>query len=54
MVEHIKKNGVREATDLNVSSDVYEKVDDLVREMIERASERAEENGRKTLKARDF
>lgn len=51
----VKKNAVREEVDgLNVGSDVYEEVDEAVRDILDRASERAEENGRRTVKARDI
>lgn len=50
----VKKNAVREAVgDLNVGSDVYEEVDEKVEDLIEEAAERAEANGRRTVKARD-
>ncbi len=54
MVDVIKKAGVRDtAKDVNVGSDFYEELDDKVKEYINRAVERAEANGRKTIKARD-
>ncbi len=50
----VKKNAVREAVgDLNVGGEVYEKVDEAVEDILDRASERAEENGRRTVKSRD-
>lgn len=55
MVDLLKKSGVREAADgYNVGSDVYEALDDRVKELVERAVDRAEANGRKTVKARDI
>jgi len=54
MVDVLKKSGVRDAADgVNVGSDFYEALDDRVKELIERCVERADENGRKTVKARD-
>jgi histone H3/H4 len=54
MVDVLKKSGVRDAADgVNVGSDFYDALDDQVKDLIERAVERAEENGRKTVKARD-
>lgn len=53
-LEVVKKKGVREATgDFNVSSGVYEKVDERVRELLSKAVERAEADNRVTVKARD-
>ncbi|MFB6265643.1 MAG: DUF1931 domain-containing protein [Candidatus Nanohaloarchaea archaeon] len=54
MATVVKKSGVRDAASgMNVGSDVYDELDAQVQEMIDRAAERARENGRKTLKARD-
>jgi len=54
MVDVLKKSGVRDAADgVNVGSDFYDALDDRVKEMIDRAVERAESNGRRTVKARD-
>lgn len=54
MVDVLKKSGVREEADgVNVGSDFYEALDERVKEMIQRAVERAEENGRRTVKSRD-
>ena len=54
MVDVLKKSGVRDAADgVNVGSDFYDALDDEVKELIDRAVERAEENGRRTVKARD-
>ncbi len=54
MADVLKKSGVRdEADDVNVGSKFYEKLDDRVKQIINRAVERAKNNGRKTVKARD-
>ncbi|WEL23983.1 DUF1931 domain-containing protein [Candidatus Nanohalovita haloferacivicina] len=54
MVDVLKKSGVRDAADgVNVGSDFYDALDEEVKDLIARAVERADENGRKTVKARD-
>ncbi len=54
MADVIKKSGVREAAQgVNVGSDFYEELDRRAQEMVQRAVERAQANGRKTVKARD-
>ncbi|MDY6776950.1 MAG: DUF1931 domain-containing protein [Candidatus Nanohaloarchaea archaeon] len=54
MTQVVKKSAIRDAAEgMNVGADVYDEVDREVRAMIDRAAERARENGRKTLKARD-
>lgn len=54
MVDVLKKSGVRDAASgVNVGSDFYDALDDAVKDMIDRAVERAEANGRRTVKARD-
>jgi histone H3/H4 len=54
MVDVLKKSGVREAAEgVNVGSDFYEALDEEVKRLVERAVERAEDNGRRTVKARD-
>lgn len=54
MVDVLKKSGVRDAADgVNVGSDFYDALDEHVKDAIHRAVERAQENGRKTVKARD-
>lgn len=54
MAQVIKKSGVREAAQgVNVGADFYQELDARVQELVRRAVERAEENGRKTVKARD-
>lgn len=54
MVDTIKKNGVDEQIDKRVGGGIYEKLDKRVKKLIERAEERADAAGRKTVKARDF
>lgn len=54
MVDVLKKSGVREAAHgVNVGSDFYDALDDYVKDVIDRAVDRAESNGRRTVKARD-
>ncbi len=54
MVDVLKKSGVRDAASgVNVGSDFYSALDSEVKRLISRAVERAEENGRRTVKARD-
>lgn len=54
MAQCITKAGVREAAgNVNIGADVYDELDQRVQQMIDRAADRARENGRKTLKARD-
>ncbi|MDY6770019.1 MAG: DUF1931 domain-containing protein [Candidatus Nanohaloarchaea archaeon] len=54
MADIVKKSGVREAAQgVNVGADFYEELDRRAQEMVERAVDRAQENGRKTVKARD-
>lgn len=54
MVDVLKKSGVRDAADgVNVGSDFYDALDERVKELIEDAVERADGNGRKTVKSRD-
>ncbi|MFB6215634.1 MAG: DUF1931 domain-containing protein [Candidatus Aenigmatarchaeota archaeon] len=50
----LKKSGVRDAAEgVNVGSDFYEALDEEVQRLVDRAVERAEANGRRTVKARD-
>lgn len=49
----ITKQAVREQTEHNIGSAVYEELEDEVKELIQKAVERAEANGRRTVKARD-
>ena len=53
MVDILKKSGVKDHADANVGSDFYEALDEQVKELIDRAVERADANGRRTIKARD-
>lgn len=54
MTTIVKKQGIREHTEgFNVGSGVYEAVDRKVQELLSEAVERAEQNGRRTVKARD-
>lgn len=54
MVDVINKAGVRkEAENVNVGSDFYNRLDEEVKRMIKRSIARADKNGRKTIKARD-
>jgi histone H3/H4 len=54
MVKVLKKSGVRDVAEgVNVGSDFYEALDERAQDLIRRAVERARENGRKTVKARD-
>lgn len=52
----VVKNGVRESVpeDFQVGSDFYDALSNEVRELIEDATRRAEENGRSTIKPRDL
>jgi histone H3/H4 len=40
--------------DLNVSSDFADALDNTVKDLIQKAAERAKANGRKTVQARDL
>ena len=54
MADVLKKSGVREAAEgVNVGADFYEELDQRAKELIDRAAERARENNRKTVQARD-
>ncbi|MFP4116346.1 MAG: histone-like protein [Candidatus Aenigmatarchaeota archaeon] len=51
----IVKNAVKDAAgSKNVSTDFYDALDEKVQELVDRAAERAESNGRKTVQARDL
>ncbi|MBT3407540.1 DUF1931 family protein [Candidatus Woesearchaeota archaeon] len=50
----INKSKIKETTDLNVASDFYEHLNKVLHELIQKASERAKANGRKTLKPMDL
>lgn len=55
MSELIVKAAVKEAVgEKNVSSEFYEALDEEVGELLDRVSERAEANGRKTVQPRDL
>lgn len=55
MTDVVKKSGIRDTAEgVNVGSDFYEAVDNTVKDMIEMAVNRAKENGRRTVKARDI
>lgn len=54
MSELIVKTQVREDTELNVSSDFYDALDEEVEQLLEEATERAEANGRSTVQPRDL
>lgn len=55
MADLIVKAAVKEALeDQNVSSDFYDALDEEVESVIQEASERAEQNDRKTVQARDL
>lgn len=54
MVDTLKKKGVKDhAEDNFVSGDFYEALDEKVKELIDRATRRAEGNDRRTIKPRD-
>ena len=54
MEDLLTKNRVREEFDgHNVGSEVYEALGEEVKRLIEDAQERADDNGRKTVKSRD-
>lgn len=51
----IVKNAVKEAAgEKNVSGDFYDALDEKVQELVDKAVERAEANGRKTVQAKDL
>jgi histone H3/H4 len=55
MADLIVKSTVKEAlADKNVSADFYDNLDAEVKELLEEASRRAEQNDRKTVQARDL
>lgn len=55
MADLIVKSAVREElSENNVASDFYDELDKEVEELIEDAAERAEQNDRKTVQARDL
>ena len=55
MADLIVKAAVKEElSDMNVSSDFYDALDERVDELLADAARRAEENGRKTVQPRDL
>ena len=55
MVDLIIKSKIKEAVpDLNVAGEVAEELNKKVLHLLEEASRRAKENGRRTLQARDL
>lgn len=55
MADLVVKAAVKDAlSDKNVSSDFYQALDAEVEELLEDASRRAEDNGRKTVQTRDL
>lgn len=55
MADLIVKSAVKEAlSGHNVSSDFYDALDDEVAGLLNRAAERADANGRKTVQPRDL
>ena len=54
MTNLIVKSEVKRNTEFNISKAVYPKLEELFKAMVEKAEERAEGNGRKTLKVVDF
>ena len=54
-VNLVVKSKIKEAVPgLNVAGEVGEALNETVREMLEKAAERAKKNGRRTLYARDL
>jgi histone H3/H4 len=51
--DFVRKSTVKDATDMNVGSDVYEALNDEIEFLLEEAEVRAKENGRKTIQAHD-
>lgn len=55
MANTIVKSAVKdELSDMNVSSDFYDALDEDVSELLEDAARRASDNDRKTVQARDL
>lgn len=55
MADLIVKSAVKEALEgHNVSSDLYDALDDKVADILEEAAARADANGRKTIQPRDL
>lgn len=54
LFDTIKKSGVKEeAGDYQVSSELYEALDERVKEILDKAKDRADANRRNTLKPED-
>ena len=55
MTDLIVKNKIREVVkDMNVSGDFADALDEVVKELVQKAGERAKANGRRTLQAKDI
>ncbi|WP_160135481.1 DUF1931 domain-containing protein [Halococcus salsus] len=55
MADYIVQSAVKEElSDMNVSADFYDALDEEVAELLNRAAQRAEDNDRKTVQARDL
>ena len=55
MADIIVKAAVRDAVDdLNVAADFYDELDAEVQALLDNAERRAQDNGRKTVQARDL
>ncbi|MFB6076475.1 MAG: DUF1931 domain-containing protein [Candidatus Aenigmatarchaeota archaeon] len=51
----VVKNAVRDAAEgVNVAGDFYDELDAEVKDLVDKAVERAKANGRKTVKPRDL
>lgn len=48
------KSQIKELTDLKISKEVYEALEEKVKEIVKAAETRAKENGRKTLMKHDL
>lgn len=54
MTDVVKKSGVRMVAEgVNVGADFYDAVDERAKELVSHAVQRAKDNGRRTVKARD-
>lgn len=54
MTDLIVKSAVKDSTELNVSSEFYEALNEEVAELLGDAEERAEANGRRTVQPSDL
>jgi len=50
----ISKKWIRDQVDKKVGSDVYQKVEEKVKVLLQEAEERAEKNDRKTVQGKDL